>query len=246
MIFARKYSLEESGVLKGATDIHTHILFGVDDGIKRSDSSIAALSEMREKGVKEVWLTPHIMEDVPNSTEFLLGRFGELKSLLAEGGCCNEVDSGMSLKLAAEYMVDSLFFERLAAGDLLTFPNKTVLVEFSTMAPPINLKGSLARIKSAGYWPMLAHPERYPYLTKEDYRSIVDMGVILQLNTSSITGHYGKEVKRRARWILREGLYRAIGSDTHRTKQISAVASAKALERKDVEALRKIAGGLIF
>lgn len=246
MLFARKYSLEESGVLKGAVDIHTHILSGVDDGIKSSDSSLAALSKMRELGVREVWLTPHVMEDFPNGTEFLKTRFAELMSLLAEGGCCNEVEAGMKLHLAAEYMVDSLFFERLAKNDLLTFPNRTVLVEFSTIAPPLDFFGSLERIKSAGYWPMLAHPERYPYLALKDFRKLVDMGVILQMNTSSISGHYGKVVKKRARWILREGLYRAIGSDTHRVKQISAVAEAKTLEKKDIEALRNIAGGLIF
>jgi len=169
-----------------------------------------------------------------------------LKGLLAEGGCCSETEAGMKLKLAAEYMVDSLFFERLGADDLLTFPNDTVLVEFSTVSTPFDFFGSLQRIKSSGYWPMLAHPERYPYLRPQDYKKLIAMDIILQLNTSSITGHYGPEVEKKARWMLREGMYRAIGSDTHRVKQINAVAKARTLEKKDVVALRKIAGGLIF
>lgn len=246
MLFSRKYTLEESGILKGSADVHTHILYGIDDGIKTSDASMAALSALRSLGVREVWLTPHVMEDVPNGTEFIRQRFNELCEFLHEGGCCSESESGMRLNLAAEYMVDSLFFERLKAGDLLTFPNKTVLVEFSTIAPPMNLFSSLEKIKSSGYWPMLAHPERYPYLSEDDYRRIAGMGVILQLNTSSLTGHYGKEVQKKARHMLREGLYRAIGSDTHRVKQINAVTTCKALEKKDIEALSKIAGGLIF
>lgn len=246
MLFSKKYTLEESGVLKGSADVHTHILYGIDDGIKTSDASMAALSQLRSLGVREVWLTPHVMEDVPNGTEFIRQRFNELKEFLYEGGCCSEADAGMRLNLAAEYMADSLFFERLKSGDLLTFPNRTVLVEFSTIAPPLNLPGILESIKSYGYWPMLAHPERYPYLSKDDYRRIVGMGVILQLNTSSLTGHYGKDVQKKARWMLREGMYRAIGSDTHRVKQIGAVTSSRTLEKKDIEALSKISGGLIF
>ena len=67
----RKQSLLESGVLKGLTDRHSHILFGVDDGLRTLEDSLAVLAYYEEIGISEVWCTPHIMEDVPNATEAL-------------------------------------------------------------------------------------------------------------------------------------------------------------------------------
>ena len=106
----RKQSLLQSGVLQGATDRHCHILFGVDDGIRTLEDSLAVLAYDEEIGIQEVWCTPHIMEDVPNTTEALRERFAQLQ----------EAYKGpIKLHLAAEYMLDTLFEERFKAGDLL-------------------------------------------------------------------------------------------------------------------------------
>ena len=77
-LFSSKRSLQESGILNGSTDRHSHILYGVDDGIKTPEDSLAALAFEESLGVREVWCTPHIMEDVPNTTEALKSRFEEL------------------------------------------------------------------------------------------------------------------------------------------------------------------------
>ena len=72
--FNSRKSLAESGLLKGSTDNHSHILYGVDDGVKTLEESLQILSFMETSGVKHIWLTPHVMEDVPNTTEFLRTR----------------------------------------------------------------------------------------------------------------------------------------------------------------------------
>ena len=129
-LFNRLRSLLESGLLKGAVDQHSHILYGLDDGVKLQEDSLAILRFMEEQGVSEVWFTPHIMEDVPNTTEEIRARFEELKAVY---------EGGLKLHLAAEYMIDTVYEERLADRDLLFHGEETVLVETSAIAPPMTL-----------------------------------------------------------------------------------------------------------
>ena len=117
-------------------------------------------------------------------------------------------------------MLDNLFEERLEAHDLLTMEEDRVLVEASTIAPPYDFKGTLGRIMSEGYRPLLAHPERYRYLSEKDYETFKEMGVGFQLNLASLTGYYGESTARKAEWILRKGWYMTIGSDCHRFRSI--------------------------
>lgn len=210
-IIGRKKSLLDSGVLDGAVDRHSHILYGVDDGIKTLEDSLAVLEYEHKSGVSEVWCTPHIMEDVPNLTSVLQERFDELKS---------HYDGPLRLCLAAEYMIDTVFEKRLAAHDLLTMEHDTVLVEASTFAAPYDFKGTLARMMSEGYRPMLAHPERYRYLTEKEYQEFKEMGVGFQLNLGSVVGYYGEASAKKAESLLKRGWYNAFGSDCHRLGSI--------------------------
>lgn len=108
--FKKRVSLKDSGIFDGFTDWHSHILPGVDDGVQTMDESLEILHLYEELGVKTVWLTPHIMEDIPNTTAYLRERFAELKAAY---------DGRIELHLAAENMLDNLFEERLENNDLL-------------------------------------------------------------------------------------------------------------------------------
>ena len=129
-LFQRRCSILDVGLLKGSVDNHSHILYGLDDGVKTQEGSLSILSYLEGQGVSEVWLTPHVMEDVPNSTEAIRTRFEELRFVYK---------GGIRLQLAAEYMIDNLFEDRLARRDLLTHGEDVVLVETSAVAPPINI-----------------------------------------------------------------------------------------------------------
>ena len=94
----------------GFTDWHCHVLPGVDDGVRTMAEALEVLEEYGRRGVAEVWLTPHIMEDIPNTTAALRERFSELQAAYS---------GPVRLHLAAENMLDSLFEERLESGDLL-------------------------------------------------------------------------------------------------------------------------------
>lgn len=206
-----KKTIEASGLLSGATDNHSHILWGLDDGVKTQEETLSILEFYESLGLKTLWLTPHTMEDVPNTTEGLQARFAELRNIY---------HGPIELRLASEYMIDNLFEQRLEKRNLLTHGRDTVLVETSTWAPPIDLWGILERMMSYGYRPMIAHPERYRYMNKKDYERLRDMGVVLQLNLPSIIGSYGEEVRQKAQMLLDKGFYRMAGSDCHRFRGI--------------------------
>ena len=227
-LFNRRQSILDSGLLKGAVDNHSHILYGLDDGVKTQEDSLAILQWLEEHGVSEVWFTPHVMEDVPNTTEAIRSRFGELKAVYTWG---------LKLNLAAEYMIDTLFEERLAQKDLLEHSEEVILVETSAIAPPINLWTILDRMLKAGYRPLIAHPERYRYMEPGDYKELHNMGCILQMNLPSIVGFYGESARQRAQYLLDKGWYRMIGSDCHRFKAIQAQYSAKELKKDTVSKL---------
>ena len=225
----RKQSLLGSGVLQGATDRHCHILYGVDDGAKALEDALAVLAYDEEIGITEVWCTPHIMEDVPNTTEALKQRFAELQAAYA---------GPIKLHLAAEYMLDTLFEERFNAGDLLTMEDNTLLVETSTWNPPADMTGTLRKIQKAGYRPLLAHPERYRYMTEQGYERLHKMGIHFQLNLGSLVGYYGETAMRKAHELLEKVWYSEIGSDCHRLATIKEQYNREVLTKDIVSKLR--------
>ena len=233
-LFNRRTSILESGLLRGSVDQHSHILYGLDDGVKAQDDSLAILQFLEKQGVSEVWFTPHVMEDVPNTTEEIRARFEELKAVYA---------GGLQLHLAAEYMIDTLFEDRLARRDLLEHGEGMVLVETSAIAPPINLWVILERMLKSGYRPLIAHPERYRYMDPDDYRELHNLGCILQLNLPSIVGFYGETARQRAEYLLDKGWYRMVGSDCHRFKAIQAQYSARELKKDTLAKLSVLMDG---
>ena len=192
-----------------AVDCHSHLLPGVDDGVRTEEEALRILGAMERKGVERLWLTPHIMEDIPNTTADLRDRFLILKEAY---------HGSIQLHLAAEYMLDNLFAERLAANDLLplTEGKRYLLVETSYFNAPMNLHALLEDIKKRGYYPLLAHPERYEYMTIADYRHLKSQGIAFQLNLPSLAGSYGSHVQKKAEQLMKQGLYDLYGSDTHR------------------------------
>ena len=202
-----------SSLLTNFTDHHSHILPGVDDGVKKMETSLKVLERYEQFGIAEVWCTPHVMEDIPNTTAGLQARFAEL---------CEAYQGPIKLHLAAEYMMDELFEERLEQGDLLKLGDEgnQVLVETSYFTPPMDMDAILRRIKQKGLYPMLAHPERYVYMNKERYKELKNNGIRFQLNLSSVAGAYGSEAKDKALWLLKQNFYNIAGSDLHSLRNI--------------------------
>ena len=206
-MFGSKKTLAQTGILNGFTDLHSHILPGVDDGIQSAEEALKILKAYEEFGVKKVVFTPHIMEEYPqNSPEFLRSRFDDFR---------RQYTGTIELALGAEYMLDNRFGAWLDAQDLLPVMEGFLLIETAFMSSPLNLAERLQEVRSKGYFVILAHPERYAYMRKEDYSRLKEAGVFFQLNLLSIVGGYGKGVEKKARELLHCGAYDFIGTDIH-------------------------------
>ena len=207
--FRRSCTLAGEGLLQGFTDCHCHLLPGVDDGARTMEESLRLLRIYEMWGIREVWLTPHIMEDIPNTVDGLRARFAELQEAY---------QGPIQLHLAAEHMLDNLFEARLKQNALLPIgkEGRHLLVETSYFNPPMGFYDLVTRICSAGYMPLLAHPERYIYMEEKDYERLRDLNVKFQLNLFSLVGGYGPDARKKAEWLLKEEYYQVCGLDMHR------------------------------
>ena len=230
--FERKRKIADTHLLAGATDHHSHILPGVDDGVQSIQEALHTLERYETTGIKELWLTPHVMEDFPNKATQLQECFAQL---------CAAYNGSITLHLAAEYMIDNHFDTVLQNGTLQPIGNggNHLLVETSYFTPPMRFKDTLQRIKSKGYHPLLAHPERYMYMTNADYRELRETGVKFQLNMLSLAGVYGSAAQKKGHWLLKNGLYNVAGSDMHHTDALDII-NATPLDKKGREILHEL------
>ncbi len=210
--FSKKKTVADSNILDGFVDWHSHILPGVDDGVDTPDDSFRILELMCSVGTRHVVFTPHIMEDIPNETADLRNRFNKL---IQE---CHGVNLP-GLSIGAENMLDNLFLKRQERTDFLPIKADRLLVETSYFNPPMDLDGMLASIASNGYFPVLAHPERYRYMSEADYKRLKSAGALFQLNLSSLIGGYGREAYDKSHMLLETGYYDMVGLDIHRYAQ---------------------------
>lgn len=222
--FDRKCSLLDVRVLEGATDWHSHILPGVDDGIRTMQAALSTLAYYERIGYREVWLTPHVLEDMPNTPAGLRRRFSELEA---------SYQGSIKLHLAAEHMVCDLFGQRLATGDVLPLGEGQdhLLIEFPLQQPPVGLISTINKIQEQGYRPVIAHPERYEYMEIGDLEMLKDKGCRLQLNVPSLVCGYGRGVMRKALEMLSLGLYDISGSDLHDLGHFEDIITDKQLVR---------------
>jgi protein-tyrosine phosphatase len=196
-------------------DMHSHFLPGIDDGAKTIEDSLTLLRAMADMGYKSIVTTPHVMIDYyPNTTQTIQTALHKVQNALKE----NNID--LPIKAAAEYYIDEHFMQLLDTEPLLPVYNNEVLVEFSMMYEPPMLYEAIFKMQSAGYRPILAHPERYLSMHSDidRYSDMKDRGCLLQLNMLSISGYYGHNIKGVAEKLLAKGLYDYCGSDMHHEK----------------------------
>ena len=226
--FSFKKPIKRTALLQGMTDIHTHLLPGVDDGSGSMESTLEILSYMSELGIRRVFLTPHITDEHPGNTPVALTeRFGELKKV---------APAGLELHLAAEYMLSESFRGLLPEG-LLSLPGKRVLVETSYLSAPFDLSGLLYDLSLEGYTPVIAHPERYMYMTDAGYESLKNKGYEFQLNLFSLCGMYGTRAREKARILLKQGFYDYTGSDCHHIESYKTGLDRLSLNRMQMREL---------
>lgn len=201
--------------------MHSHLIPGIDDGAKTLADSIRMVRQLIKLGFEKIITTPHVMGDYyPNTSEQIEAGLQELKIALKKENISIEIEA------AAEYFIDD-FFENLLnkKKQLRTFSGNKLLIEFSTFAPPGNIFEIIFQLKTKGYQPILAHPERYVYYETEfnQFDKIKNAGCSFQVNLLSLVGHYGRKQKKIAIKLLRSGLVDYLATDLHSSKQISQI-----------------------
>ncbi|WP_231459204.1 MULTISPECIES: tyrosine-protein phosphatase [unclassified Pedobacter] len=202
------------------TDMHSHIIPGIDDGAQSLKDSLLLAQKFKSLGFNKLIATPHVMADYFRNTPDTIKRGLEiLRNGLAEAQIDLEVDA------AAEYYLDETLEKKIKQKQVLTFGAQYVLFELSFINAPQNLFEVIKLIQDSGYTPVLAHPERYPYYyaSIENLHKIKASGCLLQLNSIALTGYYGSGAKKVADEMVEHHLVDFIGSDMHHLKHASAL-----------------------
>lgn len=193
-------------------DIHSHLLPGIDDGVKGMEESIAAIRKLHALGITRFTVTPHIAPPwMPNSAESILPLLGELRARLDAEGI------GVEMEAAAEYRVTESMLS-LLERPLLAASDRTLLIEHSYVTPSPSFGKVLDRVQQLGYFPVLAHPERYPFMqdrVEAECRRLRDRDCRVQLNLLSFAGKYGSAPEKAAWRLIKSGQVDFVASDAH-------------------------------
>ncbi len=220
-IFKKKAAYIDDGYFPIQTDMHSHILPGIDDGSPNVQTSLELIKGLMQLGVKQSIATPHVIGDMyRNNAETVNNSLTVLRNALAE----NNID--YKVNAAAEYMLDFYFLELLDKKEkLLTLKDNIILTEFSYAERPQKIEQILFPIITEGYQPILAHPERYAYFHNDYkiYLHLSEIGFLLQVNLLSLTGYYGVNVAKAAQYIIKNNLTTYIGTDLHHDRHMAAM-----------------------
>lgn len=202
------------------TDMHSHLLPGIDDGSPTMENTIAMIREFKAMGYNKIITTPHIMCDYyKNTPEIILNGLEEVRKELV----INNIE--MELEAAAEYNLDDGLETLIDKKQILTFSNKHVLFELPFIQEPPNFKEVVFKFQTNGYKPILAHPERYSFWHNdiEKYEALKSKGILLQLNLLSLTGHYSPEVKKIAEKLVDADLIDFVATDCHKIEHLKVL-----------------------
>ena len=200
-------------------DVHSHLLAGIDDGSKNPEESIEMLKVLIDMGYQKFITTPHIMSDVyRNDPASIRAKLAELKAAIANKGLMIE------LSAAAEYYLDETLIKKIALSEeILTFGKNHLLFETNFMSEPLQIKDFIFQATSKGYQLILAHPERYEYMTLAKAEDLRNRGVLFQINLLSIMGYYSRPVQKMAQQFIDRGWIELLGSDCHNMVQASFI-----------------------
>lgn len=222
-IFKRKHPVANdfSGL---NTDMHSHLLPGIDDGATDPGNSVQLIRGLQELGYSKFITTPHIFWDMyQNDPSTIKSAHQHLQAEM------NKLGMNTLLHPAAEYYLDDHFDELIELKNpLLTIKDKMVLVEFSFVNAPLNYKNQLFQLQISGYQPILAHPERYLYLgaNKKVFDDLKSAGCLFQVNLLSLAGYYGKPTQEMAQYLLKKNYIDLLGTDLHHLRHLEALRSS--------------------
>jgi len=203
------------------SDMHSHILPGIDDGAKNLDQSIELIEGLIELGFSQLLCTPHVMSDFyRNSSDIIKEHLDILRNELDKRNINIDIDA------SAEYYFDEELIKRLKNKDILSFGEENYLLfEFSYLNEHQRIFETITDMLEAGYTPVLAHPERYPYyvMDLEKFSKLKSMGIKFQINLLSLAGYYGESAIYGASHLIDHNFVDFVGSDIHKKEHLEGL-----------------------
>ena len=196
------------------TDVHAHIISGIDDGAENAEESMAMLKLAAVQGFRKFIATPHYSPQYRNLCPEYIQE--ECRRLEEQAQACIHPD--IRIYPGQEIYYEDGVMEKLDKGKLLTLAGSSyVLMEFAVHVSYSELYRSLQRLRLEGYYPVLAHAERYPALRKEEnsLEELEEAGVLIQLNYGSLQGAWWQETARWCRKQIKAGRIHFLGTDMH-------------------------------
>ena len=218
-------------------DIHSHILPGIDDGSKNMEMTIEMLKTAEKCGTQEIIATPHyLLEYGEARIDEVKGYVKELNLLLTEKEINIKVYSGQEVYFTENIVND---YENGNIGTLND--SRYMLIEFDMRNYESSIFDYLYELQIKGIVPIIAHPERYRWLIKnpELINKFIGEGYLFQLNTGSIEGKFGNEVKKTAQIFLKNNIYDFVGSDAHNTNSTRNTDISEAIKLIDEKNMNK-------
>lgn len=203
-----------------ATDLHCHLVPGVDDGSPDAATSVKLIEQIHSWGIDRIIATPHLTAGTFENTPATLDpALDALRRELQASGI--EVE----LSRSSENRLDDFFTAQLRAGNVIPLPGNNLLVELPWVQEPLQLDSLLFELKCEGYGVIIAHPERYAYYRhhRDRYASLHSQDNKFQVNLLSLAGYYGKAEKQVALHLIEQGMADYIGSDIHNQRHVDAI-----------------------
>lgn len=195
-------------------DMHSHLLPGIDDGAQDMEETMQAMQEAYRQGIRAVIATPHYYpERYETEAQTVLDLCRQVKSR------CRQEELDIRIYPGQECFYYSELADKLDRGEILTLAgSRYVLTEFLPDCPYVQLYQGLTQLQQRGYYPILAHFERYECLDREDHlQELKNRGILLQMNFDTFT--MKKHWFQKNHWgsLLRSGIVDLVGSDCHGT-----------------------------
>lgn len=202
------------------TDIHCHVIPGVDDGSPDVDTSLKLIERMQAWGINRIMASPHVTKDTFENTRATLDTaMSQLQEALDRSG------NAVKLSHHAEYRLDDFSMSFFNSGDVMTMPGDYIMIENPFVAEAWFIDQCIFDLQVKGLIPVLAHPERYSYYFKNRgrYRQLHAAGAKFQVNLLSLAGAYGKEQRDVAEMLIADNLVDFIGTDLHNMRHADII-----------------------
>jgi len=217
-------------------DLHSHLLPGIDDGVRTIAESLDLLRAAHEDGIARIAATPHVREDYPTTPAEMELRLAEVCGAAREAAIPVEVLPGGELDLEFAARLDDADLRRFGLGGRPSL----LLLEFPYLGWPLQLADLVFDLQLRGFRIVLAHPERNVDVQHEPerLRPLVDSGVVVQLTAASLDGRLGGAPRTAAKRLLDSRLAHLLASDAH-APDVRSVGLSRAREAAGDDAVAR-------